>query len=337
LSQKQVLLVFWIILVLLSCLSYYATETWQEVFFIFYAILVCATGMMGARATSLIFAGLGCLVAGGYHVSAAFPKGIIHALFQGIFLVLCFILGWGYYKFRNLAAQHKSLGKDYTRALQNFETLKEEVNYLHFAAVNSLAAVLEARDEGTLGHTERVALYAVALARELGLTSKELSEIYYASVLHDLGKIGISEAILNKPEKLSGEEFMEVRKHPEVGIEILQSMTFMQNLFPLILHHHEYYDGTGYPRGLARDQIPLGARIIAIADAYDAMTSDRPYRPAFSRAEAAAELRRCTGSQFDPRLVGEFLAILKRERLEDVQKDFSPLQVSPNDFSPIIH
>lgn len=201
---------------------------------------------------------------------------------QGGFLVTCFFLGWGHYKIRTLTIQYQFLQRDYAYALENFERVKEETNRLYFASVNSLASTLEARDEGALGHLKRVARYAVVLGQTLGLSRKELTEIYYASILHDLGKIGVSEIILNKLEKLTGEEFAKIRKHPEIGIKILQTMTIMERLFLLILYHHEFYDGSGYPAGLVKDRISLGARIIAVANAYDAMTSDRPYRPAFS-------------------------------------------------------
>ncbi|NPV29268.1 MAG: HD-GYP domain-containing protein [Firmicutes bacterium] len=341
-SRNQDFVVLWLAFGLLTFLRYQTAEIWQQIFLVLYAVLAFAAGMKGAFWSGLAFAGLGWLFSlgvrpGGLLIPASVvPASIANVLVQGVFLVVCLFLGWGCCQIRSLKGQYRSLWMEYREILQNFENSKDELRELYFAAVNSLAATLEARDEGSLGHLERVASYAVALGRELGLSSEELTEIYYASVLHDLGKIGISEVILNKPDRLTREEYAEIRRHPEIGTGILQSLTFTKNLLPLILHHHERYDGTGYPMGLAREEIPLGARIIAIADAYDAMTSDRPYRPAFSQADAIAELKRCTGTQFDPFLVDLFLEILKKKPRPKLQLQSVPF-FSPPPSSRLVH
>lgn len=190
---------------------------------------------------------------------------------------------------------------------------KDEANRIYFAALNTLTAAMQARDDTSLQHLERVANYAVALGKRLDMSQEDLVDLYCAALLHDLGKIGIPENILNKPGTLTREEFAQVRKHPEIGIKILETLVASEKISSIILHHHEFYNGTGYPSGLAREQIPLGARIIAIADAYDAMTSDRPYSRAKTHEEAVVELIRCAGIQFDPRLIVHFLDVVEQE------------------------
>jgi HD-GYP domain-containing protein (c-di-GMP phosphodiesterase class II) len=167
---------------------------------------------------------------------------------------------------------------------------------------------LEAKDFYTRGHSQRVTLYSVALAEELGVAGQELEDLYRASVLHDLGKIGVREAVLNKPGKLTEEEFAEIIRHPETAVRILEPIHFFRPLLPAILHHHERFDGKGYPSRLAGKAIPLASRIMTIADTFDAMTSTRAYRKALPVAESIAEIRRCSGTQFDPDIVPAFLA-----------------------------
>jgi HD-GYP domain-containing protein (c-di-GMP phosphodiesterase class II) len=140
------------------------------------------------------------------------------------------------------------------------------------------------------------------------MTGQELEDLHRASVLHDLGKIGVREAVLNKPGKLTEEEFAEIVRHPETAVRILEPIPFFRPLLPAILHHHERFDGKGYPSRLAGSNIPLASRIMTIADTFDAMTSTRAYRKALSSADAIAEIRRCSGTQFDPDIVPIFLA-----------------------------
>jgi HD-GYP domain-containing protein (c-di-GMP phosphodiesterase class II) len=148
----------------------------------------------------------------------------------------------------------------------------------------------------------------MAIAEELGMKGQELEDLYRASVLHDLGKIGVREAVLNKPGKLSEGEFAEIVRHPETAVRILEPIPFFRPLLPAILHHHERFDGKGYPSHLAGASIPLASRIMTIADTFDAMTSTRAYRKALPIADAIAEIRRCSGTQFDPDIVPAFLA-----------------------------
>jgi putative two-component system response regulator len=206
--------------------------------------------------------------------------------------------------------------KDLERQLDDYRTnleakVKEQtdiINSMYVRSIDAMIKALEAKDFYTRGHSQRVTLYSVAIAEELGITGQEIEDLYRASVLHDLGKIGVREAVLNKPGKLSEEEFAEIVRHPETAVRILEPIPFFRPLLPAILHHHERFDGKGYPSRLAGSNIPFASRIMTIADTFDAMTSTRAYRKALPIADAIAEIRRCSGTQFDPDIVPAFLA-----------------------------
>jgi TPR repeat protein len=182
------------------------------------------------------------------------------------------------------------------------------MNSMYVRSIDAILKALEAKDFYTRGHSQRVTLYSVAIGEELGMAGQELEDLYRASVLHDLGKIGVRDAVLNKPGKLSEEEFTEILRHPETAVRILEPIPFFGPLLPAILHHHERFDGKGYPSRLAGNNIPLASRIITIANTFDAMTSTTAYRKALPVADAIAEIRRCSGTQFDPDIVAAFLA-----------------------------
>ncbi|MBM4338970.1 MAG: response regulator [Deltaproteobacteria bacterium] len=185
----------------------------------------------------------------------------------------------------------------------------ENQNCLEFSKV--LAFTLEEKDPYTSGHSERVCYYSDIMSKRLSLNPKDRNEIRISSYLHDIGKIGISNRFINKKGTLSSTEWAIIKQHTRKSIELLVPLNLSPNILSYIQHHHERFDGTGYPDGLSADQIPLGARIIAIADAYDSMTSDRPYRKPLSNGEAKNELMKYSGKQFDPQLVTIFLDILK--------------------------
>lgn len=182
--------------------------------------------------------------------------------------------------------------------------------------VRALTGALEAKDEYTEGHLQRVTEYAVEVGRRLGLAGRELERLRMASTLHDMGKIAIPEPLLNKPSALTAEELAVMRQHPEIGARLLADIDGLEDVAPLVLHHHERWDGKtegehpGYPAGLAGDEISLGSRIIAVVDTFDAMTTDRPYRDALPVARAKAELAGERGQQFDPAVVDVFLGLL---------------------------
>lgn len=179
----------------------------------------------------------------------------------------------------------------------------------HLQTIQALAKAIDAKDSYTRGHSDRVTEYAVAIAHELDISDRETEMIKQAGLLHDIGKIGLPEAILNKPYKLSLGEFDEIRKHPSIGSDIIAPISFYPMVKKYVRHHHEKFDGSGYPDRIKGEDIPLGARILAVADAYDAMTSDRSYRNRLSPETAIKELQRYSGTQFDPVIVEAFVRI----------------------------
>lgn len=186
-----------------------------------------------------------------------------------------------------------------------------ELERSHYGTLRSLAAAVEAKDPYTHGHSERVLAWGTAVAAELGFSGARLRNFAFGAELHDIGKLAVPDHILQAPRRLTEAEFAIVREHPRRGVELIQHLSFLVPAHPAILHHHEKLDGSGYPEGLAGDQIPLEARILAVVDSYDAMTSARPYRPAMAHEEATAELRRCAGTQFDPLCAEAFLRLLE--------------------------
>jgi putative nucleotidyltransferase with HDIG domain len=173
----------------------------------------------------------------------------------------------------------------------------------------ALVAALDAREHETSDHSLRVVQYTSAIATRMGIGGPELEEIGRGALLHDIGKIGVPDAVLLKPGKLTPEEWMEMRKHPDIGYNMIQSIPFLRVPAQIVLSHQERFDGAGYPRKLHQDEIHIGARIFAVADTLDAMTSDRPYRKGTSFANAIQEIHRCSGGQFDPEVVRAFLDI----------------------------
>ena len=175
--------------------------------------------------------------------------------------------------------------------------------------VTALAATLDAKDHYTEGHSRHVATLGVALARAVGCAPDEIEAVRIGGLLHDIGKIGVPEALLNKSGGLTDDEWAIVRAHPDIGARILAPLGALQEILPLVRYHHERWDGHGYPLRMQGDAIPLGARILAICDAYDTMVSDRPYRRGIGRADALARLAAAAGTQFDPQLVRLFIAL----------------------------
>jgi len=180
----------------------------------------------------------------------------------------------------------------------------------------TLTLTLESKDTNTHGHSERVAKYAMAIAKHLGLDNKDEVNLWRAAILHDIGKIGIPDAILNKPSPLTEDEWSIMKSHPERGAEICSKLKFAQEILPIIKYHHERYDGSGYPGGLKDQSIPFLARIVSIADTVDAITSPRTYRSKPRTMEQAIEeLKRCSGSQFDPALVETFIEVYRHDAI----------------------
>lgn len=179
--------------------------------------------------------------------------------------------------------------------------------------LEALIKALELRDHETEGHSRRVVQYSLSLAQKLGVPESQLVPIMRGALLHDIGKIGIPDAILKKPGPLTAEEWVVMKQHARIGYEMLHQIEFLSQATPILLYHHERFDGTGYPEGLSGEAIPLGARIFAVADAYDAITSDRPYRKGRSHQVALDEIKAGAGRQFDARVVKALLALPEEE------------------------
>jgi HD-GYP domain-containing protein (c-di-GMP phosphodiesterase class II) len=191
----------------------------------------------------------------------------------------------------------------------------EEMRALFISTVSTLANAIDAKSSWTKGHSERVMEISATIAREMGLGEESVERIRLAGLLHDIGKIGIIEALLEKPALLSEDEFPPMRLHPEKGVAILAPIEQLSDILPGILSHHERIDGTGYPSGLKGNEIPLEARIIAVADSFDAMVSERPYKAALSPFDALGELEMSSGSRYDSSVVSAFCSHLRRTLL----------------------
>jgi len=199
-----------------------------------------------------------------------------------------------------------SLADQVAIALDN-SRLYQELEEMFFQTAESLADAIEKRDPYTGGHTQRVTLYSQAIAKRLQLKPLEKKWLKIASVLHDIGKIGIEDHILRKPEPLSPEEFDIIKRHSDMGAEIIEHIRQLRESIPGVKYHHEQLDGKGYPDGLKGEEIPILAKIVAVADTYDAMTTDRPYRKAMEKEAAIEELKRCSGTKFDKGVVEAFI------------------------------
>ncbi len=192
-----------------------------------------------------------------------------------------------------------------------YHALKDQYEQM----IAALAGAIEARDSYTYGHSRQVTRYAVRLAMELGLSDQDIERIRYAGLLHDIGKIGVRDDVLLKPGALSPEEFAQMRLHPQIGVRILEQIRGLRDILPIIAAHHERVDGNGYPLGLRGEEIPLGARILAVADAFEALTADRAYRPAMDPEQALQVIQRGSGRHWDAAVVEAFVRLMQRERL----------------------
>ena len=199
-----------------------------------------------------------------------------------------------------------SLANESAVYLENFR-LYRDLQELFIGALRALTSSIDAKDPYTCGHSERVAYISRWIAEHLSLKSADTHNVYLAGLLHDIGKIGVAEAVLRKPGKLTAGEFEQINRHPQIGSNILSGIKQMEKVTPAVLSHHEHFDGSGYPSGVRGKNIPLAGRIVKLADAFDAMTSDRTYRKALPRTAALVEIRRFSGTQFDPELAEVFL------------------------------
>lgn len=225
------------------------------------------------------------------------------------------------------ALEKKSLlitNRDYQLRLEDkVEKQTEEIRKTFLGAMKALAEALDAKDPYTNGHSMRVTELAMALGREYGLSMSEQDKIRLAGLVHDIGKIGIPEEILHKPDRLTEKEYEFIKEHPEIGERILKPVISDPEVLDIVRHHHERFSGGGYPEGLAGEDIPIGSRLMCVADAYDAMTSCRPYRSAMHPDEAKHQLLASRGDQFDPEIVDLFVA------LDEKKMPFCPISGAP--------
>ena len=200
----------------------------------------------------------------------------------------------------------------------------EKLEKAYLDSIETLRYTVEAKDPYTRGHSDRVAEYSVLIGEKLGLSEQDLRTLRIGGLFHDIGKIGIPDSILLKESKLSDDEYSQIKNHPTIGAHILQNATIFQDILPIVKHHHERYDGNGYPSKLKGEEIPYFARIAAVADTFDAMTSKRTYRNAIPLEEVKEEIKRCEGTQFDPNIAETFLEILNTqyEKIQEIQEKY---------------
>jgi len=195
----------------------------------------------------------------------------------------------------------------------------QKLEKAYMESIETLRYTVEAKDPYTKGHSDRVAQYSVLIGKKMGLSEDEQKTLMVGGLFHDIGKIGVPDTILRKPDKLTDEEYSEIKNHPSIGAHILAPATIFKEIIPIVKHHHEKYDGKGYPSQLAGENIPLFARIAAVADTFDAMTSKRTYRDELPLETVIAEIERCKGTQFDPNIADIFLDILRNNYNEIIE------------------
>ena len=200
----------------------------------------------------------------------------------------------------------------------------EKLEKAYLESIETLRYTVEAKDPYTRGHSDRVSAYSVLIGEKLELQEEEIKTLRIGGLFHDIGKIGIPDSILLKEAKLSDDEYSQIKNHPAIGAHILNNATIFQDILPIVMHHHERYDGNGYPGKLKGEAIPYLARITAVADTFDAMTSKRTYRDALPLQTVISEIERCSGSQFDPAIASVFLDILKNDyaKIRKIQEDY---------------
>lgn len=217
---------------------------------------------------------------------------------------------------------------DQLQMIKNMNTelksANEKLEKAYLETIKLLRYTVEAKDSYTRGHSDRVSAYSVLIGEELNLYNKDLSTLKIGGLFHDIGKIGIPDSILLKPSKLTEQEYNEIKKHPSIGRQIIANATIFKDILPIVTYHHEKYDGTGYPQGLKGKDIPFLARVVAVADAFDAMTSRRSYRDELDVDEVKKIIINCRGTQFDPEVADAFVNILenKFDKIVEIKKKY---------------
>lgn len=269
----------------------------------------------------ILFMGIVSIVINILHIVIRINNGDVNLVnskeieIQMALLILCF-------SFCYVAAKlYGNITQRNMEYVNQIDQQSKELQQMSFEVITTIANTIDAKDDYTNGHSRRVSEYSYALAKELGMSEEEASDIRIIALLHDIGKIGVPDAVLNKPGKLNDTEIAMMKTHSVIGAEILKNMNMVSGINIGARHHHERYDGNGYPDGLKGEEIPYVARIICIADAYDAMSSNRVYRNRLSDEKIMQELENCKGKQFDTEIANAFIRLLKENRLYDVEED----------------
>jgi putative nucleotidyltransferase with HDIG domain len=257
---------------------------------------------------------VGCIF-GGCTLAVAYEKFSVLGL--AVFFLPVISIGYSHRLYVNHTKKYvddlENTRDNLKKVNQELEAVNLELDETNIGLLETLGTVIDAYDVYTRYHSTQVTVYADAIARKMGLSKDEISAVVKAGLVHDVGKIGVPDTIIGKQGALTRDEISEMRRHPVISADILRRMKGMQALIPLVRHHHEQWNGAGYPAGLAGEEIPLGARILALADCIEAMSSDRPYRHGRSFEEVRAEVIRCTGMQFDPQVVEAFLDVVEEK------------------------
>ena len=235
-----------------------------------------------------------------------FPGATVASISQFIVTMILVSLGMTWWQQRKFQRQLKKISEE-------LDDAERDLRKSYLITIKTLALTLESKDPYTKGHSTRVTEYALAVAEQLGFSESEKEIIRNAGILHDIGKISISDSILQKPDKLTKDEYAIVKKHPNIGVSIIKPLSFLKKERKIILEHHERFDGKGYHE-MTLDKIPLASRILTVADSFDAMTSDRPYRKALPLEDTLEELKRNKGTQFDPEIVDVFMKIIEKDK-----------------------
>jgi len=217
-----------------------------------------------------------------------------------------------------------SADEEIKRLTNELAKVNQELANAYLDGIETLRYTVEAKDPYTKGHSDRVSEYSVLLGRKIGLSEEDINTLKIGGLFHDIGKIGISDNILLKSERLTDDEYLEIKNHPEIGVNILSKSKIFASILPIVQHHHEKYDGTGYPGALEGEKIPYLARIVSIADSFDAMASRRPYRYSLSMEVIKREIEKGKGTQFDPRISDKFIEILENdvETIKEIQDKY---------------
>ena len=227
---------------------------------------------------------------------------------------------------RNEIQKRDNIHVDESAFAQNIDNSiaekNEELEQAYLDIVKVLRQTVEAKDPYTRGHSDRVSAFSVLLGKQLDLSENDLETLRVGGLFHDIGKIGIPDKVLTKNERLTDKEFSQIMKHPSIGAQILGNTKVFQDIIPIVKHHHERFDGKGYPSKLSGDKIPYLVRIVTICDAFDAMTSNRSYRKALPMKTVISEIEKCKGTQFDPEIANAFLKIIDSDEVKSIQEEF---------------